>query len=317
MTRSALPDVLLRLKAAAESTRLRLLAACAEGELTVGELCQIVRQSQPRVSRHLKLLSDAGLVVRFREGHSVYYRAPLHEAGAEVVQQVLAWLDPNDLAVKRDRERGIKVRAQRAAAASLQLAQGEGKKTSLSTLDDQASGILQQVLLKETTEAGPIGDLLDIGTGTGQILKWLGPEARRAIGLDISAEALRVARTTVHSAGLSHCILQQGDMYELPFPPQSFDTITLDRVLGDARSPVAVLEEAVRELRTGGKLVVIEDYDLLESRREANGRPVLKTLRDWLQAAGLECERLRPVESGTQHLIVAVGRQPGHANAAA
>jgi ArsR family transcriptional regulator len=312
-----LATVLQMLKAAAESTRLRLLAVCADGELTVGELCQILRQSQPRVSRHLKLLSDANLVVRFREGHSVYYRTPVHGAGAEAVRQVLAWLDSSDTAVGRDRERSAKVRAQRAVHANRQLTQSGSEKGSLSALDGKVSELLHQVLLKETTESGPVGDLLDIGTGTGQILKWLAPEARRAIGLDISADALRVARTTVHSAGLNHCILQQGDMYELPFPPQSFDTITVDRVLSEAQSPAAVLEEAVRELRPGGRLIVIEDYDRLESRDPTGRRHGLKTLRDWLQAAGLDCERLRPIETDTQHLIVAVGRYPGHLNAAA
>ncbi len=306
-TSSPLQNVLQVLRAAAEGTRLRLLVVCSDGELTVGELCQVVRQSQPRVSRHLKLLCDAGLLVRFREGHCVYYRTPVQGPGVEVVKQLLTWTDGSDATLKRDRERSIKVRTRRGALATRQLKQADAESPSLLASENEIQAPLGELLRQETTEKGPIGDLLDIGTGTGRILRWLAPDAQQAIGVDISPEALRIARTSVHGAGLRHCVLQLGDMYALPFPPQSFDTVTLDRVLSEAKSPEAVLEEAVRQLRPAGRLVLIDDYDKLESDA-AGGGNALQTLRRWLQDAGLQCERLRPIETATQHLILAVGR---------
>jgi ArsR family transcriptional regulator len=176
--------------------------------------------------------------------------------------------------------------------------------------------IIGELLLKEATDNGVIGDLLDIGTGTGRLLQWLAPHARQATGVDISADALRVARTAVHGAGLARCVLQQGDMYALPFPPDSFDLITMDRLLADARRPAAALQEAARVLKPGGRLALIEDYDRL-AEAPAGGRNVLATLRGWLDAAGLDCERLRPVDTGTRHLILAMGRRRDRLNLAA
>ncbi len=308
---SAFDDVLQMLRAAAEPTRLRLLAVCARGELTVGELCLVLGQSQPRVSRHLKLLCDAGLLVRFREGHWVYYRTPTRGRGVEAVRQLLGWLDDRDALLKLDYERSGKVREQRSATRK------RGTGTQLLPAEDANAGLLRDVLLNEATKSGPVSDLLDIGTGTGRILKWLAPQARQAVGVDISTDALRMARAAVHGAGLGHCVLQQGDMYELPFAADSFDLITMERVLGEAERPAAALQEAARLLRPQGRLVIVEDYDRLEAAGELAQGNALVTLRQWLKTAGLDCERLRPVETGTQHLILAVGRQHDQLNVAA
>lgn len=315
---SRLNDVLQMLRAAAESTRLRLLAVCAQGELTVGELCQILGQSQPRVSRHLKLLCDAGLLVRFREGHCVYYRVPTQGQGADAVHQLLAWMEGGDATLDRDRSKSASVRQRRATLATKALDAEGSEPAELLAKKDKNSLQLREVLLNEATETPQIGDFLDIGTGTGRLLKWLAPKARQAIGVDISADALRVARTAVHGAGLSHCVLQQGDMYELPFPSDSFDLITMDRLLASAQRPSAALHEAARVLRPAGKLVVVEDYDRLEDMASAHRRNALALLREWLKTAGLECERLRPVDTESQHLILATGRRhDGRMNLAA
>jgi ArsR family transcriptional regulator len=297
------------LRAAAEPTRFRILAVCREGELTVGEIGQVLAQSQPRVSRHLKLLCDAGLLLRFREGHWIYYRVPAQGRGAEQVAQLLGWIPTDDSVVRLDRERAAQVREERARLATEELAK-------VALADAAANEELRAVLLEELGNA-PLGELLDIGTGTGQILRWLAPSAREAIGVDLSSEALRVARTSVHSAGLHHCMLQQADMHELPFDAESFDVITIDRVLVDARSPVLALREAARLLRPDGRLLVIEDYDRLDAVNPASGRHALLNLRAWLAEAGFETHRLRPLDVAGRHLLIALGRHRQTLTAAA
>jgi SAM-dependent methyltransferase len=309
---SPFADVVESLRAVAESTRLRILSICNQGELTVGEIGRVLGQSQPRVSRHLKLLCDAGLLQRFREQNWVYYRVPPYGRGADQAKQVLTWVDADDAALRLDHERAAEVRAERAREAAEHLL---GKNADgLASAPEQETR-LREVLLQEVGQ-DTLDDLLDIGTGTGRVLNWLGSKARRAIGVDLSSDALRVARTNVHAAGLTHCVLQQGDMYELAFPPGSFDAITIDRVLSRARSPAAALKEATRLLRPQGRLFIVEDYDRLDAQGSASRHP-LAILREWLAGCGLTCERLRPVDTASEQLIVAVGRRPAAVEAAA
>jgi ArsR family transcriptional regulator len=302
-------DSVRALRAAAEPTRLRILAVCQEGELTVGEIGQVLAQSQPRVSRHLKLLCDAGLLLRFREGHWIYYRVPPQGTGAEQVAQLLGWIPTDDSVLGLDRERATQVREERARLATEELA-------TAAAADEAANEELRAVLFEELGDA-PLGVLLDIGTGTGRILHWLAPRAREAIGVDLSSEALRVARTSVHSAGLHHCTLQQADMHELPFDAGSFDVITIDRVLADARRPALALREAARLLRPEGRLLIIEDYDKLDAMNPASGRHALLNLREWLAEAGFETRRLRPLDVAGRHLLIALSRHRQALTAAA
>lgn len=295
------------LRAAGEPTRLRLLALLAQAELTVGEICEIVAQSQPRVSRHLKLLCDAGLLDRFREQHWVYYRAPTQGAARDTLQAVLELVESDDDLLRRDRKRMSQVIKERARQAAGQL---PGKATVA------ASDRVDSIVLSELA-AEPIGALLDVGTGAGHLLKLLGAVATRAVGIDISSEALRMARTNVHGAGLSHCELQRGDMYDLPFTAPLFDTATADHVLGDAARPVAVLMEIARTLKAGGRLVVIEDFDALSNAAAATSGNPIATLRDWFGKAGFECVRVRPVDTESGHLLVALARRVLHTTAAA
>jgi DNA-binding transcriptional ArsR family regulator/precorrin-6B methylase 2 len=284
------------LRAAGEPTRLRLLMLLVRAELTVGELCEIVSQSQPRVSRHLKLLADAGLVDRFREQHWVYYRVPAAGSAREHVQQLLALIPTGDHVFSRDRKRLEEVIAERAQAASLQL--------SAETVKG-ASNEVDSILLRELA-AEPVGALLDIGTGSGHLLELLGRNAQRAVGVDISRDALRLARTNVHSAGLSHCELQQGSMYDLPFGSASFDTITVDRALAKSDRPIAALTEIGRSLRAAGRLIVIEDFDQLSESATLNP---IAALRGWLSKAGFECSRIQPADTSSGHLLVAFARK--------
>ena len=292
------------LRAAAEPTRLRLLALLARAELTVGEICDVIGQSQPRVSRHLKLLCDADLLDRFREQLWVYYRVPASGAARETVAQLLALVDENDDVLRRDRRRMEEVIAERSRRAADELA---GERAS------ETSEVIDATVLEELA-AEPIGALLDVGTGSGHILKLLGAKATRAVGIDISSDALKVARTKVHSAGLSHCELQRGDMYDLPFAAPLFDTAVAERVLAEAERPVLALAEICRTLKHGGRAIVIEDFDALSAASATNP---IATLREWFGKAGLEISRVRPVDTEAGHLLLAIGRRLAHTTAAA
>lgn len=292
------------LRAAGEPSRLRLLAVLARAELTVGELCEIVGQSQPRVSRHLKVLLGAGLVDRFREEHWVYYRVPASGEAHDIVRQVLALIASNDDVLARDSRRMDTVIAERARRATHELS---------GQMSSRPSAAIEAIVLREL-EDKPVGVLLDVGTGPGHLLELLAPRAGRAIGIDISTDALRLARTTVHGAGLSHCELQQGDVYDLPFPTSTFDTATLDRMLATAKRPFAALAEVARTLKPGGRLVVIEDFDALADATKAN--PII-TLRQWLTRTGFVCDRVHPVDTESAHLLVVVSERVASSIAAA
>jgi len=291
-----LTEVVRTLKSAAEPTRMRLLALLSHGEFTVGELCSILGQSQPCVSRHLRLLTEAGLLDRFREQRCVYYRAPVKGRHLEWLRSLLAMADPASAPLTRDRERAAQVQQQRKVAPQ---PAGPGQE-------------LEQVLLEELG-AGSMEELLDIGTGAGGMLRILGPRARHAVGVDISTPALRLARTRIHGAGLAHCEFRRGDMYALPFADESFDTVTIDRVLATSEQPTKVIAEAVRTLRVTGRLIVVEDFDQIDAGASDNA---LAQLRRWLGSVGLRVERLRPFDLPDGHFLLALARrEPGQTEA--
>jgi DNA-binding transcriptional ArsR family regulator len=289
-------DVVRVLKSAAEPTRLRLLHLLAQAEYTVGELCTVLGQSQPRISRHLRLLTEAGLLDRFREQQCVYYRAPASGRYLQWLRQLLSMADPDTPELRLDRERAQAVVGDRARVASLQLGSSAG---SAATREDLTSVLLESL--------GPssVGELLDIGTGSGLMMEILGPRARHAVGIDISIPALRLARARIHGAGLSHCEFRRGDMYCLPFEDASFDTITIDRTLAGAERPVAVIAEVARALRADGRLIVIEDFDQIDVRGSDNP---LAQLRRWFAGAGMSAGRLRPCDLAGRHHIVAFAK---------
>jgi DNA-binding transcriptional ArsR family regulator len=290
------------LKAAAEPTRLRLLALLARAELTVGEICEIVDQSQPRISRHLKVLSDAGLLDRFREQSWVYYRMPSNGPGRTTVHQLLAFVDENDEVFVRDQRRLKAVIGERSRLAA-QVVQPAGLPAEV-----------DRILIAELS-AAPLGALLDVGTGSGHVLRLLAGKANRAVGIDISGDALRVARTHVHGAGLSHCELQRGDMYDLPFSAPLFDTAIADRVLAQAERPVAALTEVARTLNEGARLIVVEDFERLAALKPESNP--IATLRAWFSQAQLVCDRIHPVDTEAGLLVVAVASRHSLVTAAA
>ncbi len=249
-------QLLLALKAVAEPTRLRLLVLCAHMDLTVSQLVQILGQSQPRVSRHLKLLSEAGLLERLREGGWVFYRIARRGPVAELARTLVDAVDPDDSTLALDIERSEMVRAARAKAAADYFSKNAEQWDRIRSLYVDESDV--ERTLQEILPEGRIEELLDIGTGTGRIIEVLGPRVGRAVGVDLSHEMLTVARANLERVRMRNCAVQHGDMYQLPFPGGSFDAVTIHQVLHFAERPWDVIAEAVRVLRPGGTLIAVD-----------------------------------------------------------
>jgi ubiquinone/menaquinone biosynthesis C-methylase UbiE len=280
------------LRAAAEATRLRILALCAGDELTVTDLTQILGQSQPRVSRHLKLLVDAGLLIRYREGNWTFYRvAPSGEAGA-VARRIVAMISEDDPIRLLDAERMRDIRRQRAEAAARYFERNAGHWDAIRSLHVDEAKVEQALLGRVPPET--FRSLADIGTGTGRILELLAPRVEHAVGIDLSREMLAVARDRLGFAARLNCSLRHGDMYNLPLPSRSVDLVTVHQVLHYASTPDRVLAEAARILRPGGRLVVVDfaRHDLEYLREEHAHRRLgfgEEEVQQWLDAAGLAC----------------------------
>ena len=245
-------SILEAFRAAAEPTRLRLLAILARGELTVTEITQVLGQSQPRVSRHLRLLCDAGLLDRVPEGSWVFYRL----ADDHVARTFVQLLGADDPALAADRERLDAVQRARQEAADSYFEAHAHEWNDIRSLHVPAEQVERALL--DLAGPGPIGDLLDIGTGTGRVLALLAPRATRALGIDRSHEMLACARAALAAADARHAQLRHGDMYHLALAPRSSDLVVLHLVLHYADDPAAVMREVARVLRPGGRLLLVD-----------------------------------------------------------
>src|SRR6266478_8632045 len=248
--------LLAALRAVAEPTRLRLVVLCARGELTVSELTQILGQSQPRVSRHLKLLCEAGLLDRFREGSWVFYRLSQSGPASALARQLVAACDDSDPTIALDLQRLSAIKRQRADLASAYFRENAAQWHRIRSLyvDERE---VEAALVDIIASADP-RDLLDIGTGTGRILEILAPRVERALGVDQSREMLAVARVNLERAGLENASVRLGDMYQLDLPDASFDAVAIHQVLHYADRPAAAIAEAARVLRPNGILVLVD-----------------------------------------------------------
>src|SRR5215510_7976812 len=294
------------LKAAGEATRLRVLALLAEAELTVSDLTEILRQSQPRISRHLKLLADAGLVERFREGSWAFFRLADRAVAAEVTRSLLARLDPADPAIVRDRERLAAVRAARAAAAQAYFRAHAAEWDRIRQLHVADTAV--EAAIREALAERPFRSLLDLGTGTGRMLELFGPQIERGLGIDMSLDMLSLARARLERAGLKHCSVRQGDIYELPVPKDSFDVVLIHQVLHFLDDGGRAIAEAARMLRPGGRLLVIDfaPHDL-EFLRDEHAHLRLgfaaETVTQWMEQAELEFVSHRLLPPGSDGRI--------------
>ena len=292
----AVEAVLTGLRAAAEPTRLRLLALLAQGDLTVSELTHILGQSQPRVSRHLKLMCEAGLLDRFPEGAWVFYRLAGRGAGATLARSLLALLPEGDSHLALDRQRLETVRTARGEKAAAYFRDNASRWNDIRSLHvDEAE--VEAALIGALADR-PVRDLVDLGTGTGRVLELLGPRVESAIGIDLSREMLAVARANLDRADLRHCMVRQGDITQLPLADGSADAVTVHQVLRYAAEPALVVAEAARLLRPGGVLVVVDFAPHgLETLRESHAHRRLgfadAEVADWFAAAGLIPENAR------------------------
>ena len=286
-----MPAPLVIFRALADATRLRIVALLRQMELSVGELAQVLGQSQPRVSRHVKILADAGLADRRREGSWVFLGL-----GAAARGPLLAMIDAaHDPAAERwaiaDAARLQAVRADRIAAAEAYFdahAADWDAIRSLHVAEAEVEGAIAKLL-----GSAPVGRLVDIGTGTGRMIELLGPGAESAVGIDRSPEMLRLARVKIAGAGLTRAELRQGDMYALPLGDGAADTIVLHQVLHYAQAPAVAIAEAARLLAPGGRLLVVdfaahERDDLRQSDAHVRLGFDDAQIDGWFAAAGLE-----------------------------
>jgi len=304
---SGLAKLLTGIQAAADPSRLRLLAVCSQGEWTVSELVQVLGQSQPRVSRHLKILAEAGLLDRFREGSWVFHRRARDGEGARLARSLCNLLPEADAALELDGRRLAAVReARRLAAERYFGARAEGWD---SERDLAIDGARVEEALRRIFEDERPASLLDIGTGTGRILQVLAGQIGFGLGIDASHEMLAAARANLDEREARNCQVRHGDMYRLPLPDASFEAVTLHQVLHFADDPPRVLAEAARVLASGGRLVVADlashGQEALRSERAHRRLGFGETeMSAWLAEQGLVEER--PVRLPGPELTVVI-----------
>src|SRR5580700_2899561 len=294
------------LKAAGEATRLRILALLTEAELTVSDLTEILRQSQPRLSRHLRLLAEAGLVERFREGSWAFFRLGDRGGTADIARTLIGRLKPDDPVIARDRERLTAVRNARAAAAQNYFRRHAAEWDRIRKLHAADTAIEWAIRAALTDK--PIRALLDLGTGTGRMLELFAGDIERGLGLDLSLDMLALARARLDRAGLKHCSVRHGDIYDLALPKDAFDVVIIHQVLHFLDDSARAIREAARVLRPGGRLLVIDfaPHDLEFLRDEHAHRRLgfaAETVTQLLEAAGLDVLRQQTFPPGPEGKI--------------
>jgi ubiquinone/menaquinone biosynthesis C-methylase UbiE/DNA-binding transcriptional ArsR family regulator len=278
------------LRAAGEPSRLRILALLARGELAVMELSHILDQSQPRVSRHLKLLVEAGLAERFPDGAWVFYRLTGDAGAKAATQALLGMVDSADPVLARDAERLADVQSSRSDEAAAYFARNAARWDEMRSLYVDETDV--EAALRKAAGPGPFHRLIDLGSGSGRMLALFGSQAESAIGLDLSQQMLNIARTRTAEAGLEHCELRHGDIFATRLPAGHADLVVVHQVLHYLSDPAAAVAEAARLVAPGGRLVIADFAPhRLEFLREQHQHRRLgfsdEEMKRWLKTAGL------------------------------
>lgn len=312
-------DLVAALKAAAEPTRLRILMLLSQGELSVKDLTVVLGQSQPRISRHLKLLADAGLIERFRDGSWAYFHVSERTEGGRLARSLVAAVDPLDSAIGRDGVRAQALKRDRAAAAQDYFRDHAREWDRIRALY-VAEGDVENAML-DAMGPGPFGLFLDLGTGTGRILELFAGRYARAVGLDVNQSMLAYARNKLSAAGLETAQVRHGDLYTLALQDNSVDAIVMHQVLHYLTEPAHAVREAARVLAPGGRLLIVDfaPHDV-EALREAQAHTRLgisnEHVAEWFADAGLNMVLHRDLQPASgdreQKLTVSlwIGEQP-------
>jgi ArsR family transcriptional regulator len=301
------------LKAAGEGTRLRLLALLADGDHSVKDLTEILKQSQPRVSRHLKLLADAGLIKRNAEGAWAYYGLAQDGVGAALAQWLIDRVDDNDQERRRDLERQHAVRASQQSRATEYFAKVAGSWDLLKTLHVPEEAV--EAAVAAELQGRRVETLIDLGTGTGRMLEVLAASYKRGIGIDSSREMLAVARSRLATAGIAHAQVRLGDIGDVDLAAGPADVIVIHQVLHYFDDPGRMLGQARRLLKPGGEMIIVDfaPHDLEFLRGEHAHRRLglsQSQMGNWAAAAGLTVEAVRefPSQSNERGLTVCLWR---------
>jgi ubiquinone/menaquinone biosynthesis C-methylase UbiE len=301
------------LKAAAEPTRLRILLLLMHGEFNVKDLTRILGQSQPRVSRHLRLLNEAGLVDRFREGSWVYFYLADGSEHGRLGRQLLQAIDPDDPFLVRDRERAELLKAEREAKAQAYFREHAAEWDKIRALHVAEGEV--EAAMREAIGLEPVNLLVDLGTGTGRILELFSDCYRRGLGIDANQAMLAYARSKLSRAGLAHAQVRQGDIYNLSLGEHVANAVVMHQVLHFLADPGRAIREAARILAPGGRLLIVDfaPHDL-EFLREQFAHERLgfadSQVNQWLREAGLtlvqSSELAPPTGSGPGKLTVSL-----------
>ena len=292
-------ELLVSLKAAAESTRIRIMFILSHGELNVSELTYVLGQSQPRVSRHLKLMAEAGLLSRHKEGNWVLFRLRQEGRGGALARALVDMLSTKDSLLSGDLARLEEVKRQREERASAYFSANAISWSELRSLHVDEENVEQA--MRQLVGPDKIGTLVDLGTGTGRVLELFAPLASQLHGIDSSREMLAIARSSLERQGLKMAELRQSDIYALPLGDATADAVTLHQVLHFLDEPQKALLEARRILRPDGKLLIVDfaPHDLEQLREEHAHRRLgisAEQMTAWLQRSNLVMEQHRVLD---------------------
>lgn len=296
---NAIEELLAGLKAVAESTRVRILFALSHGELNVSELTFILGQSQPRVSRHLRLMAEAGLLSRHKEGNWVLFRLRQEGLGGVLARALVDMLPGRDEELSGDLARIEEVRRSREEKAQAYFSANAAQWSELRSLHVEEESV--ERLMRDMVGEAPVEKLIDLGTGTGRVLELFSKTAKKLLGVDSSREMLAIARSHLEKNGRPHTEFRLADIYALPLPDRSADLVTIHQVLHFLDEPQKALLEARRILKPGGRLLVVDfaPHDMEELRENHAHRRLgisAEQMSHWLARANLQLARHEVLE---------------------